>query len=519
MMKRRFSTFSKGVKNYVFDTKRRASKQFRKDSFQVQLAEAAETELPASPTAFAEKPQDNIDGNTRPLETSQRPKEPEVSHPIGNLHLVTSVASEGASGLPSPRLQEASAETLKRALTLDEEQAIREDSYAHFYDGEEPGDYTAGPARLVLTIDGVQELCPALLITHELSQLVQRAVTMEREFLKAECKALDDKKVLRRLKNDILREVQKEVNDQLEEAFVNAQLIAPAATPEEAEVESLDFAGEYDRFLAQLRAGDDPLIEIEDVAPLDTSVDHLRVEPLSEEAQVEQDVVDEWHAAKLAIEEARRDYQMKAVLRKEAWDLELQDVPEDEDNLKAFRIEFDLRWLELYRAITRALIDAEAAVHVAAERAKERNIDLADDDLSSMFAEDAGGPYGYTLTHGHDGAFARGPSHMLQDWADAPVHSRSSAIAEAAAAAAQGLPAPNSSMPSSPTTSRRCSVGGDWEAEEVDGDDSFSVAAHGKRRTLIDQHRKVWERSGEDAEPVALGSVMVYDKLVPGKQA
>nr|OQO20161.1 hypothetical protein B0A51_10807 [Rachicladosporium sp. CCFEE 5018] len=425
-----------GVKNYLFDTKRRASKQFREDSFQVQLAEAAKTELPASPTAFAEKPQDNIDGNTRPLETSQRPKEPEVLHPVGNLHLVTSVASEGASGLPSPRLQEALAETLKWALTLDEEQAIRGDNYAHFYDGEEPGDYTAGPARLVLTVDGVQELCPALLITHESSQLVQRAVTMEREFLKAECKALDDKKVLRRLKNDvsgqirkrkyltqgdeegtsdeeqapdppedrgslqqqmqvlelmlkdveyrtqevdagietqaqILRKVQKEVNDQLEEAFVNAQLIAPAATPEEAEVESLDFAGEYDRFLARLRAGDDPLIEIEDVVPLDTSVDYLRVEPLSEEAQVEQDVVDEWHAAKLAIEEARRDYQMKAVLRKKAWDLELQDVPEDEDNLKAFRIEFDLRWLERYRAITRALIDAEAAVHVAAERAKE----------------------------------------------------------------------------------------------------------------------------------------------------
>ncbi|KAK5125485.1 hypothetical protein LTR85_000595 [Meristemomyces frigidus] len=69
-----------------------------------------------------------------------------------------------------------------------DEQTIRQQAYI-FIEPEEAEDYTDGPPRMVLAADGIKQ-CPALLMTFDLSAKLQRALRAQRDFARAEIRAL-----------------------------------------------------------------------------------------------------------------------------------------------------------------------------------------------------------------------------------------------------------------------------------------------------------------------------------------
>jgi hypothetical protein len=90
-------------------------------------------------------------------------------------------------------------------LTFEEAQAIRDQSYLAFA-SEEEDDFTDGPARFVLGVDGIKQ-CAALLLTYELSQKIQKAIHAQREYVRIEDASLSQRQALSRLEGDVRRQV------------------------------------------------------------------------------------------------------------------------------------------------------------------------------------------------------------------------------------------------------------------------------------------------------------------------
>ncbi|KAK5696011.1 hypothetical protein LTR97_008431 [Elasticomyces elasticus] len=302
-------------------------------------------------------------------------------------------------------LQDPTAESEEECEAIDEETA-RQGAYVSFLK-EEPDDYTFGPPRFVLAVDGVKQ-CAALLMTMDLSSKVQRAVNAQRdyavakdiateqEWAKFRCeRELDDALTrhedriaeLRKMDTeaaaaelvalegeaeklqllltetqaaqmslkaglntqaDNLRRIQTELSQSLEEAFIHAKLMEPAAEQAIQEVPELQVEEEYQKLCKAIR--EDQGMEPTSAPPSPQSCYEYMTE-LSPEDQEREDLIDAYYAA--------------------------------DDHLRVLQQEFDNKDEKL--AIARDLINAEEAFAAAKAAVLEAGLNIANDDAESGF--------------------------------------------------------------------------------------------------------------------------------------
>lgn len=313
-------------------------------------------------------------------------------------------------------------------LTPEQAQAVREANYFVF-EGEDETDYTRGPARMVEATDGVDD-CTALLMTLDLSQAMQEAINAQRDFLKAKAAATEKVAALLRFdatieaqisshrshltmpdldptkksslqtelsnlelmaeeyklertavennlqfEGEMLRRIQARVNAVLEEALIDAQLLAPEAEEHEEFLPEYDLQTEYQSFKEKLRAVDDPLLE--DGAPLNTNNDHMKIPMTSEEREkheeaerLQQDLYDamDW------LEAAQAEFDGRDFVRERAEQARDATIRAGYDPEDATTEIFDLRWIAHERQLTRELVEAEEAFRTAQEAVQDDKV-------------------------------------------------------------------------------------------------------------------------------------------------
>ncbi|KAI7352974.1 hypothetical protein KC354_g11752 [Hortaea werneckii] len=410
----------------------------------------------------------------------------------------------------------------------DEQQAIRNESYI-ISTGEEPEDYTEGPARLVVANDGIKE-CAALLLTWELSAKVQQAVEAQRNhdrlrqkavrtlevalnfemdleteianhesrlsmletegipdqervvalqeelatlksMLKDSCEARQAADVQKVSETAALAEVQAGVITTLEEAFVHARLVASdvAGMPD---IPDLDMQTEYLKYRsAQHADGDDT--NASTVAPLDTNDEHLQAAPLSKEEQKTKDLADSFFIAQARLQKAQDAFDSREMRREQEWQANVDAGTRGEEVRDATPEDFDARWLKHVQELTREVIDAEAEVAKAKKTALEAGIDVANDEADSGFLDDV--EDGYLLSKEHEMVDTAAGS-TVKGWLDR-------------------LP---SDKLDSPGLRSDADVD-EWETQTVGISDSVSLVAEGSVRRRIDK----WNRISRQISPLA----------------
>ncbi|KAI7351040.1 hypothetical protein KC320_g5226 [Hortaea werneckii] len=329
------------------------------------------------------------------------------------------------------------------AADRDEQQAIRNESYI-ISTGEEPDDYTEGPARLVVASDGIKE-CVAVLLTWEFSAQIQQAVEAQRDhdrlrqkavralevalnfemnleseianhesrlsileteeisdqervvalqeelatlksMLKDSCETRQAADVQRASDTAALAEAQAGVIAVLEEAFVHARLVA-SNIADMPNIPDLDLQTEYLKYRsAQHEDGDDT--NASTVAPLDTNDEHLQAAPLSEEEQKTRDLADSFFTAQTRLHKAQDAFDSREMRREQEWQANVEAGIRGEEVQDATPEDFDDRWLRHTQELTREVIDAEAEVAEAKRAALEAGIGVANDEADSGFLDD-----------------------------------------------------------------------------------------------------------------------------------
>ncbi|KAI7278114.1 hypothetical protein KC345_g6148 [Hortaea werneckii] len=332
---------------------------------------------------------------------------------------------------------------VRTAADSNEQQAIRNESYI-ISTGEEPDDYTEGPARLVVASDGIKE-CAALLLTWDLSAEIQQAVEARRNhdrlrqkavralevalnfemsleteianhesrlsmleteeiadqervvalqeqlatlksMLKDSCEARQAADVQRTSDTAALAEAQAGVIAVLEEAFVHARLVA-SNIADMPNIPDLDLQTEYLKYrAAQYEDGDDT--NASTVARLDTNDEHLQAAPLSEEEQKTKDLADSFFTAQARLHKAQDAFDKREMRREQEWQANVEAGICGEEVQDARPEDFDARWLRHTQELTREVIDAEAEVAEARRAALEAGIDVANDEADSGFLDD-----------------------------------------------------------------------------------------------------------------------------------
>ncbi|KXT03839.1 hypothetical protein AC578_8944 [Pseudocercospora eumusae] len=290
------------------------------------------------------------------------------------------------------------------------------------------------------------------------------------------------------MKSALLIEAQAEVAQILDEAFVYAELLEPQ-TDDEIPVEVFSLQQEYQKLHAAQQeeaAEAEDQMDYEPVAPLDTSRDHLEVKaptPTPEE-QAEQELRQNFWAAKERVREAAEEFELKEGVREQEKRFNEQAWATGEEPLDADREAFDLRWFVRIHEITHELVEAEAALKQAQLVAREGNVDLFDDDQSQGFPDDA-------ADGRHGSGYDLSDEEMTRFFAytkdDARINTWLDNVSDAADAEIQ--PAADVDQ---------------WPSREVDMSDSFTVVAfEPARREQIaewqrrcDAVRESWKRSG-----------------------
>lgn len=425
---------------------------------------------------------------------------------------------ENQEDSPNPQEEEKEAPV----LTFEEAQAIRNTSYLHF-EGEDESDYTQGPVRFIFGSDGVQE-CGALLMTMTLSKQIQRTIREQHEFERAELAALrqdqaysrfDNKigievancrskragargvdaekeaameqqiEILELLQDDIksrqrtmhmnlgtqaeeLRNTQAVANAIFEEAFVCARLIEDGDKDPLPKVEELDLETEYAAFCERLKNAYDDTDMVPAAPPLDTSRDNEDEIPvLTEEEQAHQDIINALWVSKETLDQARRDFEEREILRAQEYQANAvafdRGEPTTDDSPEAF----DVRWVKRYGELTRALIDAEAAYAEVKRTAFDAGMTLPFVDNETVFEGMITDGVGYTVSKEQE-LVDSVPSPTVRQW-----------LSKVPEDISVGSPADQPE-----------SEAGEWEAEEVGISDSVSLVAEGKERARIDRWRK-----------------------------
>ncbi|KAI7212565.1 hypothetical protein KC333_g7062 [Hortaea werneckii] len=410
--------------------------------------------------------------------------------------------------------------SVRMAADIDDQQAIRNESYI-ISTGEEPDDYTEGPARLVVASDGIKE-CAALLLTWELSAKIQQAVEAQRDhdrlrqkavrtlevalnfemnleteianhesrlsmleteeipdqervvalqeelatlksMLKDSCEARQAADVQKASESAALAEVQSGVIVALEEAFVHARLVASdvAGMPD---IPDLDLQTEYLKYRsAQHEDGDDT--NASTVAPLDTNDEHLQAAPLSEEEQKIKDLADSFFIAQARLQKAQDAFDSREMRREQEWQANVDAGTRGEEVRDTTPEDFDARWLKHVQELTREVIDAEAEVAEAKKAALEAGIDVTNDEADSGFLDDV--EDGYLLSKEHEVVDTAAGS-TVKGWLDR-------------------LP---SDKLDSPGLRSDADVD-EWETQTVGISDSVSLVAEGSVRRRIDKWNRI----------------------------
>lgn len=410
-------------------------------------------------------------------------------------------------------------------LTFEEAQSIRDQVYVTFAsEGRE--DYTAGPARFIQAADGVQH-CVALLMTFDLSQAIQEAIQGHREFLRVETAAMFHRQTLLRLEGGVRREIascntrlaimeeegrlesddarnlgqqleklelmhsdvqgrrqnthtevevqarqlrslQATVNAHLEEAYICAHLLAQEEEEPEPEIEDLDVAQEYEIFCRKLETANDEPFEAA-APPLDMNTEHLEVPPPSEEEQAHQKIINALWESKETLDQARRDFEEREVLRTLEFQANMAAADLGEATTDDSPEAFDVRWVVRYGELTRNLIDAEAAYAPVKRTAFEAGVPLpfVDNETVCEAVEDEG--VGYTISKEQE-FVASVPSPTVRRW-----------LAKVPEGVEVGSPS---------FCDEGRSEADEWEAEEVGISDSVSLVAEGRERVRIDRWRE-----------------------------
>jgi hypothetical protein len=414
----------------------------------------------------------------------------------------------------------------EEAMDVDEAQAVRNKAYLAF-DCEEEDDYTDGPARFVLAVDGIKH-CAALLMTYELSKKIQKAIHRHRKYLRAENAGISQRQSLSRLENGVRREIsscstrlaileeenrldsedgrklgkqletlelmlsdvqgrreavladvefqarqlwslQAAANVGLKEAFICANLMERVEEESEPESERLDVHQEYENFCRKLETAHGEYFEFAG-PPLDTNTEHLEIPPASEEEQARQEVINALWAAKETLDLARRDFEERKNIRAREFQANQAAADRGEPTTDATPDDFDVRWVVRYGELTRDLINAEAAYAEIKRSAFEAGVPLPFEDNETVceaMEEDDG--VGYTISKEQE-LVASVPSPTVRRWLDKVP---------------EGVEV---GSPSFGDGGR--SQSDEWEAEEVGISDSVSLVAEGRERARIDRWRK-----------------------------
>lgn len=388
------------------------------------------------------------------------------------------------------------------------------------FDGEDETDYTEGPPRMVRAHDGIRDAC-ALLMTLDLLAKIRNAIQSQRVYNETEerTRRLDrvDAKFERELRMQImrhkgqlrkirnretpedaelataeqelekleilmettkgrrighdarlrtaaknLRELQAEVGDYLEDAFVEALLIEPWIEEEpQSAIEELTVEGEYERLCRSLQEdGEGGDIEFE---PLHKH--ELEVIVRSPEEQARLGLLQRCGVA------ARHLHEMQAAFNRRADDYDRAKLTTDQPPEV-----FDVEWLAHEQKLTRALIDAEAAEAEAKAAALEGGLRRCDIDPNAS----------PTLVDGEQDMDGY-PEGEMQQVLGSVARPRVSAWLA-------GVPSAEPS-PALTVQSYTEEQGGN-DADQVGLSDSLSMIAEGSERTMIDKWRKmcVFER-------------------------
>ncbi|KAK3713080.1 hypothetical protein LTR37_008765 [Vermiconidia calcicola] len=393
------------------------------------------------------------------------------------------------------------------------------------FDTEEPDDYTDGLPRMVDANDGVKN-CVALLMTLTLSDAIKRAIKAQRGYAKAEAKAereLDETHSLeRKLRSEISnhdyrlcmieedpttsdaeqkealeqvlavlklmmenckvnrlsidaqlrtnatfwRAKQAKVNEWLEDAFVEAQLLESEAEEPDVPVKEVDLQHEYQEFCAQLQeSGGHGIFP---VAPLDTRREHLEVAPLSPEEQAKADLHKVCWDAQQRLQSAQAHFDNRERDRQEELQIYLEGQRRGTTTICATQEDFDLLWLKREQELTHKLVEAEEKYKEARTAAIDAGVDLGEDHQESVSVDDADD--GYQLSFEQEQNVPR-PSPKVNDWLE------------------------KVSGPASPSFNDRVEQAEDLEVDDLVTGDSVSViaegTAEGTKRTRIDKWRQV----------------------------
>ncbi|GAB1732294.1 hypothetical protein NU195Hw_g112t1 [Hortaea werneckii] len=409
---------------------------------------------------------------------------------------------------------------VRTAAGSDEQQAIRNESYI-ISTGEEPDDYTEGPARLVVASDGIKE-CAALLLTWELSAKVQQAVEARRNHDRSRQKAvrtlevalkfemdleaeianhqsrlsmleaggIADQEVVVALQEELatlnsmledscearqaadvqktsdtaaLAEAQAGVIAVLEEAFVHARLVA-SNIADMPNIPDLDLQAEYLKYRsAQHEGGDDT--NASTLAPLDTNDEHLQAAPLSEEEQKTKDLADSFFSAQARFQKAQDAFDSREMRREQEWQANVEAAICGEEVQDATPEVFDARWLKHIQELTREVINAEAEVAEAKRAALEAGINIANDEADSGFLDDV--EDGYLLSKEQELVDTAAGS-TVKGWLDR-------------------LPSDKLDSPGF----RSDADVDEWETRTVGISDSVSLVAEGSVRRRIDKWNRI----------------------------
>ncbi|KAI6821344.1 hypothetical protein KC340_g12972 [Hortaea werneckii] len=416
--------------------------------------------------------------------------------------------------------------SVRMAADIDDQQAIRNESYI-ISTGEEPDDYTEGPARLVVASDGIKE-CAALLLTWKLSAKIQQAVEAQRDhdrlrqkavrtlevalnfemnleteianhesrlsmleteeipdrervvalqeelatlksMLKDSCEARQAADVQKASESAALAEVQAGVIAALEEAFVHARLVASdiAGMPE---IPDMDLQTEYLKYRSTQHE-DSHDTNAFTAAPLDTNDEHLQAAPLSEEEQRTKDLAESFFIAQARLQKAHDAFDSREMRREQEWQANVDAGTRGEEVRDATPEDFDARWLQHVQELTREVIDAEAEVAEAKKAALEAGIDVANDEADSGFLDDV--EDGYLLSKEQEVVDIAAGS-TIKGWLDR-------------------LP---SDKLDSPGLRSDADVD-EWETRTVGISDSVSLVAEGSVRRRIDEWNRISLQIGQ----------------------
>ncbi|KAK4989714.1 hypothetical protein LTR50_003039 [Elasticomyces elasticus] len=341
-----------------------------------------------------------------------------------------------ASGL-RPDESQSTAQSNPALTDEDNDVGSQTDPITYYFDGEDEGDYTDGPTKMIVAHDGRKD-CAALLLTMDLSAKLQSALLGSREIQQAEQQAEKERVALARWEQDA-RLKMSDASCRLAELcdpdldFVNE--LSPPDRIKKAELLEL----QMQRYTSTLK-------EIEQQQNyIQQNMEHKYGQMRELQAQVNTLLDD---ALVHLIEADRRGERVETPLQ------------------------FDLRHLQKAREITRALIAAEEAYEEALIGARNAGIDLREFEIDSGFFSE----YPDDELGSEDDPTSPGLGDILivERWRKAvPEDADAEFVAE-------------------PEID-------DWNAGEVDISDSLSAVAEDSERKRIDRWRDACQELMQDA--------------------